>query len=307
MATVDLSTPHAPPESLLDGLPRRVALTLAELRSVAALAGDAPLPFDVIEPRTGTLDDRMGQSRGSAEDGAYLAALETLHDPIDSLTRRGLVEDGQVDAGLAGAVGLLATPSVALDIDVRIGDVQAKAWQREAAGAVSTLATVDGIVFELAWYDTPQWPVELARVAVVPEDVELADSAVPAVVDLPFDLASAAAEAVRTGRADLLSVLVVQHHGRVVDADGVSVPDAEVQTLLSALYAEAQGRMRALVTDVASGDAAVVGVVSWVLLADGWRALRPHHHGEEPRVEVRRVEPADLATELAPVLAEVAR
>ncbi|MEO5851626.1 MAG: hypothetical protein ABIQ15_03855 [Nocardioides sp.] len=306
MATVDLSTPHPAPESLLDGLPRRVALTLPELREVAARAGGAPLPFEVTEPRPGTLDDRMGQSRGSVEDGAYLAALASLHDPVDSLTRRGLIEDGALDAGLAGAVGLLATPAVALDVDIRVGDVQAKAWHREAAGAVATLATVDGIVFELAWFDAPQWPTELGRVTVVPEDVELTTSAVPA-VDLPFDLASAAAEAVRTGRADLLSVLVGQHHRRVVDADGDVVPDSGVQTLLTALYAEAQGRMRALVTDVSSGEATVVGVVSWVLLADGWRALRPHHHGDEPRVEVRLVEPADLATELAPVLAEVTR
>lgn len=305
MATVDLSTPHPAPESLLDGLPRRVALTLPELREVAARAGDAPLPFDVTEPRPGTLDDRMGQSRGSAEDAAYLAALGSLHEPVDSLTRRGLIEDGVLDPGLAGAVGLLATPAVALDVDIRVGGVQAKAWHREAAGAVATLATVDGIVFEIAWFDVPQWPAELARVAVVPEDVELADSAVPA-VDLPFDLASAGAEAVRTGRSDLLTVLVGQQHGRVVDADG-AVPDSEVQILLTALYAEAQGRMRALVTDVSSGEATVVGVVSWVLLADGWRALRAHQAGDEPRVEVRRVEPADLATELAPVLAEVTR
>ncbi len=60
-------------------------------------------------------------------------------------------------------------------------------------------------------------------------------------------------------------------------------------------------------TDVSSGEATVVGVVSWVLLADGWRALRPHHDGDEPRVEVRAVRPGDLATELAPVLAEVTR
>lgn len=306
MATVDLSTPHPAPESLLDGLPRRVALTLPELREAAARAGDAPLPFDVTEPRVGDLDDRMGQSRGSAEDSAYLAALASLHEPVDSLTRRGLIEDGVLDAGLAGAVGLLATPAVALDVDIRVGGVQAKAWHREAAGAVATLATVDGIVFELAWFEAPQWPAELARVTVVPEDVDLADSAVPA-VDLPFDLASAAAEAVRTGRNDLLHVLVGQQHGRVVDADGATVPDSEVQTLLTALYAEAQGRMRALVTDLSSGDAAVVGVVSWVLLADGWRSLRPHQDGDEPRVEVRRVEPADLAVELAPVLAEVTR
>ena len=47
--------------------------------------------------------------------------------------------------------------------------------------------------------------------------------------------------------------------------------------------------------------------VSWGLVADGWRAFRPYHRGAEPRVEVRRVDAGDLATELAPVLAEVAR
>jgi hypothetical protein len=128
---------------------------------------------------------------------------------------------------------------------------------------------------------------------------------VPAQVDLPFDLASAAAEALRTGRADLLPVLVGQHGGRVVDGDGTSLTDIEVQGLLTGLHGETRGRLRAMVTDVSAGEASVVGVVSWVLLADGWRALRPHHSGDEPRVEVRHVAPVDLATELAPVLAAV--
>ncbi len=307
MATVDLTTPPRQPESLLDGLPRRVALTLPELRTVARLAGDAPLPFDVTEPRPGALEDRMGQSRVSEEDAAYLAAVSSLHDPTDSLARRGLLDGDTVDAGLAGAVGLLATPAVALDLDVRVGDVQAKAWHREALGAVATLATVDGIVFELAWFDAPQWPAELGRVAVVPEDAATGPSAVPSSVDLPFDLASGAAEAVRTGRSDLLPVLVTQHAGRVVDGEGAPIADLDVRALLPALYDETRGRLRALVTDLSSGGATVVGVVSWVLLADGWRALRPHHDGDEPRVEVRAVEPGDLAAELAPVLAEVTR
>jgi len=121
------------------------------------------------------------RAAASPRDSAYLSALESLHEPVDSLTRRGLIKDGVLDAGLAGAVGLLATPAVALDVDIRVGGVQAKAWHREAAGAVATLATIDGIVFELAWFDAPQWPAELARVTVVPEDVDLADSAVSAV------------------------------------------------------------------------------------------------------------------------------
>jgi hypothetical protein len=44
--------------------------------------------------------------------------------------------------------------------------------------------------------------------------------------------------------------------------------------------------------------------VSWVLLRDGWHSLTPRHD-DGARVAVARVDPDDLATELAPVLAQV--
>ena len=52
-----------------------------------------------------------------------------------------------------------------------------------------------------------------------------------------------------------------------------------------------------------------MGVVAWTLVADGWRALRAHHDEahRDLRLEVARVIPEDLAADLAPVLAEVAR
>ena len=49
MPTVDLATPPPAPAGTLQGLPRRVALTLPELRLLAEKAGGAPLPFDVAE------------------------------------------------------------------------------------------------------------------------------------------------------------------------------------------------------------------------------------------------------------------
>ena len=49
------------------------------------------------------------------------------------------------------------------------------------------------------------------------------------------------------------------------------------------------------------------GIVSWLLLADGWHAVRAHGPGEALRIELALVEPGDLAACLAPVLAEVAR
>lgn len=307
MTTIDLSTPPPAPEGLLDALPRRATLTLPELRFVAEHAGGAPLPFDLTAPgEASAIEDRLGQSRGTTEDQAYTTAVGSLHDPMSSLTRRGLVVDSAVDDGLVGAVGLLATPTLALDLDLAAGTIQAKAWHRQAGEAVATLATVDGIVFELAWFSTAQWPAELARVAVVPEDLELRQSAVPPHVDLPYELADAAAEAVRTSRSDLVSVLTAQHSGRILDETGRAIPEAEVVGLLAALSAETQGRLRALVADVSADDTTVVGVVSWVLLADGWHAVRPHEVDGELRVEVRQVQPADLGADLAPVLAEVA-
>ncbi|MEJ7834264.1 MAG: hypothetical protein WKF79_15225, partial [Nocardioides sp.] len=293
-------------EGLLDALPRRASLTLPELRLVAEHAGGAPLPFDLTEPgEASAIEDRLGQSPGTTEDQAYTTTVDSLHDPMTSLTRRGLVVDGAVDDGLLGAVGLLATPTLALDLDLAAGAIQAKAWHRQAGQAVATLATVDGIVFELAWFSTAQWPAELARVAVVPEDLVLHKSSVPPHVDLPYELADAAAEAVRASRSDLVSVLSAQHSGQTLDGTGRAIPEAEVVGLLSALSAETQGRLRALVADVSTESTTVVGVVSWVLLADGWHAVRPYDVDGEMRVEVRKVLTADLGAELAPVLAEV--
>lgn len=305
MTTIDLSTPPPPPSGLLDALPRRVALTLPELRLVAERAGRAPLPFDLVAPAAASsLEGRLGESRSSAEDTAYAAAVGGLHDPETTLARRGLLGEGGVEDGLVGAVGLLATPETALDIDVTAAGIHARSWHRQAGPAVATLCTVDGIVFELAWFPASQWAAELGRVPVLPEDLRVHASGIPAHAEIPFELADAAVEAIRSGRADLVPVLAARHEGEVVGADG-PLPDHDVATLLTALAQETQGRLRVLAADVTGDDTAVVGVVSWSLLADGWHALRPRQVGDVHRVVVSAVEPSDLAAELAPVLAEV--
>lgn len=308
MPTIDLTTPPPAPDGPLDALPRRVALTLPELRLVAEAAGDAPLPFDLAGPtKAPALEDRLGASRGTVEDQAYRAVLDTLHDPDESLTRRGLKTDGRVDDGLLGAVGLLATPHLALEIDVVADQVQAKAWHRQKGEAVATLSTVDGIVFELAWFPTSSWHGELARVAVIPEDLSIHESGVPHRFDVPYELADAASEALRSSRSDLLSVLVARHDGAVLDDQGTRLGTGDTGRALAALGSETRGRLRVLAADVSGEEPTVVGVVSWVLVADGWRSLTPHRVGDVARVEVRRVEPEDLAGDLAPVLAEVVR
>lgn len=306
MATIDLSNPPPAPAGVLDALPRRVSLTLPELQCVAAQAGGAPLPFEMPAPGgERELGGRLGRTPATVDAEAYEAAIASLHDPRSSLARRGLLVDTSVDEGLLGAVGLLATPTVALDLDVAAGDARVKAWHRQHAGAVASLATVDGIVFELAWFPTGQWADELARVAVLPEELAVRDSVVPDQVVMPYALADAASEAVRSNRSDLLSVLVAEHTGETRYADGRPLPDLEVVSLLSGLATESRGRLRALVADVSADTTTTVGVVSWVLLADGWHSLRPRRSEGVDRVEVTRIGPGDLARELAPVLAEV--
>ncbi len=315
MATIDLGPPRPTPHDLLDGLPRRVALTLTELRFVAGRANGAPLPFDLGDMEAeegGGLQERLGRSRGSDEQAAYADALGHLHDPATSLSRRGLLvggpDDGAVDDGILGAIGLLATPTVAVDLDVAAGPVQVKSWHRQHGGAVAALSTQDGLVFELAWFPTWAWAAELARAAVVPEDLPLHDSVVPDRVELPHELADAAIEAARSHRTDLVPVLVEQHGGAVVDGEGRELTGAEVSPMLTGLATEARGRLRALVADVSGAETTTVGVVAWTLVADGWRALRTRRDPADAsalRLEVARVIPEDLAAELAPVLAEV--
>ena len=305
MVTIDLTTRPAPSASFLEGLPRRVALTLPELRLVADLAGGAPLPFDLVEQDAGgDLSGRLGQTRGTSDHTAYARALDSLHDPVETLGRRGLVVDGVADPGLLGAVGLLATPRLALDIDVAAGGNQVKAWHRHADDAVATLSTCDGIVFELAWLATEQWTIELCRVTAVPADVPSGASAVPAELDVPYSLVDAVGEALLAGRSDLVPVLVEQS-AAVAAAGGEVLDVAAVAAAVSALHTESRGRLRILAAEVDREQTTDVGVVSWVLLADGWHSITPRHDDDGPRVVVRRVDPADLATELAPVLAQV--
>lgn len=295
MTTIDLAAaPAAAPAEPFDGVPRRVGLTLPELAHLTATLG-APLPFEVPDaaPASG-LDVRLGQSRPAGEDAAYDAALAALGSPEASLLRRGLVgEDGRAEPGVAGALGLLATPAVAVDLDVTIGSVRAHAWHRQNAAGVATLATADGLVFETSWFPVGAWPDEIARTAALPEDAPMRSSQVPDHVEVPYTLADAVLEALRSGRGDLVPLLT----------DG----DATLTAVLTALGNETRGRLRALMASVAAGSAAPIGVVSWVLVADGWRALRPRTVGGELQLIITRVEPADLATDLAPVLAKVTR
>ncbi len=305
MPTIDLTAPLPAPADLLDGLPRRLVLTLPELRAVAARAGNAPLPFDVAEPEASNpLEQRLGQSRSSGDVAAHRAAVAALGDPVESLARRGLVDGETSDPGLIGALGLIAAPDLALDLDITIEGRRARAWHRQRGDAIAALATADGVAFELSWSRSDAWSDELRRAAALPGDLGCTDSAVPAHLDLPFEVLDAGAEAVRAGRTDLLAAIIGRHAGGAYDDRGESLDATATTVAITALVTEARGRLRALVADVAH-DARAVGVVSLTLLADGWHALTPRRVDDRSRVTISKVAAADLPTLLAPVLAEV--
>ena len=159
-------------------------------------------------------------------------------------------------------------------------------------------------VFELAWFPVDRWTTELARVTAVPGDLTLSSSAVPEVLDLPYSLVDSVGEALRAGRSDLVPVLVSQSVGDV-RAGGDAMGEAEAAAATSALHAESRGRLRILAAEVSERTATSVGVVSWVLLKDGWHSITPRHDDDGARVTVGLVDPNELATELAPVLAQV--
>lgn len=292
MTTIDLGAAPPPSTDTWAGVPRRVGLTVSELAHVCSVTG-TPMPIEVAAPHTSGLDARLGQSRASAQDQAYADAVAAMGDPRVSLARRGLLTDDGPDAGLAGALGLLASPAVALDLDIVVNGLRAHAWHRQQGDAVATLATSDGMVFELSWFPVGGWAAELGRATVLPEDCSMSSSSVPDHLEVPFELADGVFEALRSGRSDLVPVL--------------TAGDTTLATVLTALTTEARGRLRALVTAVSPDDPSPIGVVSWTLLADGWRALRPLSVEGALRLVITRVEPADLGTELAPVLAEVVR
>ncbi|WP_235737014.1 hypothetical protein [Nocardioides alcanivorans] len=304
MVTIDLTSPAPAPQDTLDGLPRRLSLTLAELQLLAKRAGGAPLPFDVAAPvQASGLASRLGQTRLGAEDAAFQQASASSPDAEQSLRRRGLVS-GSVNASVAGALGVLAAPDLAVDIDVSVAGDRARAWHRRSGDAVVSLATADGLVHELAWFGVDQWADELGRVLTLPTDHGTRPSGVPEQATLPFELLDAGSEAARSGRSDLLTAITARHLPGTRDADGAPLDSATASALVSALVTETQGRARLMVAR-ASAPVTRVGVVSLVLLADGWRILAARRDGDQHLVDIRALQPSCLASQLAPVIAEV--
>jgi hypothetical protein len=173
-----------------------------------------------------------------------------------------------------------------LDLALRHGPYAARLHARhELRGStVHATATAGGEV-EDRRFDVRLWRSELARACrvTVPDDAPAPPADVPA---LPWDLVIGTGAALAARRPDLYDVLVAG-------------ADSAHREALRRLH-RAVGRLRAVGT-VPTGSR--VGWVSWVLHADGWRALTPciEHgaSGSRPMVRLERRRPEDLAHDVA--------
>jgi hypothetical protein len=108
--------------------------------------------------------------------------------------------------------------------------------------------------------------------------------------DLPWDLVVGTGAALAEQRTDLFDALVGRADGRH-------------QEQVRHVHRATLGRLRA----VGLLPSRRVGRVSWLLVADGWRALTPYVAHGTPMVRLERRRPGDLAVDVARWAAEVAR
>lgn len=259
------------------GAPSRVLLSVAAAELAATVAG-VRLPHVAGERRW----------PATQEDGP----AGSVADPHAELVRSGLALPGTggvpvLTDGLAAALALLGRPEAVVDLTLvrAIGPPgRVTSWQARAGRRVTTVTAAGPGQVELAWFGVDHWADELARaVRLPPVDIQARRSG----TELPYSLVVAAGAALRGGRDDLLAELV---------AGEVGLPGATAP-LLRRLHTSARGRLLAA---VAGPAARRCGVLSWVLLPDGWWALEPHAPRRgDPWVSVRPVGPERLGEQVA--------
>ena len=114
-------------------------------------------------------------------------------------------------------------------------------------------------------------------------------------VEVPLDVLLGAGEALRTRRPDVLDELV----RRAAPADPTALREQLVR-----LHSAVVGRLLAVVA-ARDRDTARAGWVSWLLFADGWRALTPVRRHGGPAVRLTPARPIDLGRQVAAQVALV--
>jgi hypothetical protein len=134
--------------------------------------------------------------------------------------------------------------------------------------------------------DVRDWHAELGRVCRVPVRTD-APPPPEARLDLPWDLVVGTGVARSRHRPDLAAALLARL-------------DAPLRGQVDQLLVSAVGRLRAVGMHPSRRR---IGVVSWLLFADGWRALTPHLgagvNGPRAMLRLEPRAPEDLGREVA--------
>ena len=199
----------------------------------------------------------------------------------------------------------MTTPEVTcvVDLSVRRGEspggwVQVRSSQALRGGWV-TAVTSAGSRAEVACWAVDEWATRLARFATVPVPEAPVPPPEPDGSRCRSRCCSAPARPSRTHRPDVLDELV--------RPGGLDRPRRRLRERLVRLHTDVVGRLLAVVASRArsSSRQGRAGWVSWLLFADGWRALTPTRVAGRPSVRVDVVEPSRLGAEVARLVSVV--
>lgn len=279
MSTVALALDGSVAPEVAVPTPVRQPLSVAAADELARRCG-VPLPWHGARPSVAA----HGLS------GSTAPATPPVADPVAELRTGGLLSaDGRLDARLVGALGRFAAAEVFVDLVLGRPGGSLRAWHRLLGTRVVALARC-GDRAELGWWDDRCWAGELARLVAPPAASNAAGDSV-ARLRVPPELLLGCGAALRLGRPELLAELVTRHDAAAV-ADQVRL-----------LHGAARGRLLVTVAGVRRDGRRTLGLLSWVLLPDGWHELVPTGRGPEPVVAVDRVAPTDLGSRVARLVA----
>jgi hypothetical protein len=229
----------------------------------------------------------------------------TPYDVVERPTTRvrGALGSREVATAWSG----LSACTLLVDLDLvvrRASGTTARLHARHGLcdGVVTALSTALTGEVEVARFDVEQWQQELARCVLVTPP-ERCPAPPARILELPWDLLVATGAALARHRPDVYDELVARAIG-CVRADGQVLDAAGSREQIRRVHHAAVGRLRMVGADLAASARRRLGWVSWLMFADGWRALMPYA-GQEVggadramvRVEPRR--PADLGIVVA--------